>query len=114
MLIANYVEMPLEIRFDTKPEDIGRSFNFALGGRIGVLFDSDQKVKYREDDQWKKSKNKENWGLNFLRYGVYTRIGIGGFNVFGFYNLSTLYEPNKAPDLTKMNTYTFGISVNGF
>jgi hypothetical protein len=114
MLIANYIEMPLEIRFDTKPEDIARSFNFALGGRIGVLFDSDQKVKYREDDQWKKSKNKEDWGLNLLRYGVYTRIGIGGFNFFGFYNLSPLFQKNVGPDNTTMNTYTFGISVNGF
>jgi len=114
MLITNYVEMPLEVRFDTKPEDIARSFNWALGGRIGVLFDSDQKVKYREDSQWKKSKDKENWGLNFLRYGVYTRVGIGGFNFFGFYNLSPLFEKGMGPQDTKMNTYTFGISVNGF
>ena len=114
MLIANYLEMPLELRFDTKPEDIARSFNFALGGRIGILFDSDQKVKYREDEQWKKAKNKEDWGLSFLRYGVYTRIGIGGFNLFGFYNLSPLFEPNMGPGNTTMNTYTFGISVNGF
>lgn len=114
MLIANYVEVPLEIRFDTKPEDIARSFNFALGARVGVLFDSQQKVKYREDDQWKKSKNKEDWGLNFLRYGAYTRIGIGAFNIFGFYNLSPLFAPNMGPEDTKMNTYTFGISINGF
>lgn len=114
MLISNYLEMPLEIRFDTKPEDIARSFNFAVGGRIGVLFDADQKIKYREDEQWKKSKDKEDWGLNLLRYGVYTRIGIGGFNVFGFYNLSPMFQTDKAPGNTNMNTYTFGISVNGF
>jgi hypothetical protein len=114
MLITNYVEAPIEIRFDTKPEDISRSINFALGGRIGVLFDSQQKVKYREDEQWKKSKQKEDWGLNFLRYGVYTRIGVGGFNLFGFYNLTPLFEEGKGPDATLMNTYTFGISVNGF
>ena len=27
MLIANYIEMPIEFRFDTSPEDINRSFN---------------------------------------------------------------------------------------
>jgi hypothetical protein len=114
MLIANYVDVPLEIRFDTKPEDIARSFNFALGARVGVLFDSQQKVKYRENDQWKKSKNKEDWGLNLLRYGAYTRIGIGAFNLFGFYNFSPLFTPDMGPENTMMNTYTFGISINGF
>jgi hypothetical protein len=114
MLIANYVEVPLEIRFDTKPEDLGRSINFALGGRIGVLFDSQQKIKYHEDGQWKRLKDKQDWGLNFLRYGAYTRIGIGAFNIFGFYNLSTLFEANKGPENTKMNTFTLGISINGF
>ena len=59
-------------------------------------------------------KDKQNFGLNFLRYGVYTRIGIGAFNIFGFYNLSTLFDPDKGPENTKMNTFTVGISINGF
>jgi hypothetical protein len=114
MLITNYVDVPLEFRFDTKPEDMARSFNFALGGRIGYLFDSQQKVKYKENSQWKKDKDKQDWGLSMLRYGVYTRIGIGAFNIFGFYNLSPMFRPNMGPDNTKMNTFTAGISLNGF
>jgi hypothetical protein len=116
MLITNYVEVPLEFRFDSKPEDISRSFNFAVGGRIGALFDSQQKVKWREnkDGPWKKAKDKENWGLSYLRYGVYTRVGIGAFNIFGFYNLSPLFKPGMGPDGTKMTTFTAGISLNGF
>jgi hypothetical protein len=114
MLITNYVEVPLEFRFDSKPEDISRSFNFAVGGRVGYLFDAQQKVKYREEGQWKKDKEKENWGLSRLRYGVYSRIGIGAFNLFGFYNLSPLFQPGKGPDGTTMTTFTAGISLNGF
>ena len=114
MLIANYVEVPLEFRFDTAPEDLGRSFNFALGGRIGYLFDSKMKVKYKEDGETKISKNKENLGLTQLRYGVYSRIGVGSFNIFGFYNLTPLFEKGKGPDQTTMTHYTIGISINGF
>lgn len=114
MLIANYVEVPLEFRFDTAPEDLGRSFNFALGGRIGYLFDSKMKVKYKEDGETKIVKNKENLGLTQLRYGVYSRIGVGNFNVFGFYNLTPLFEKGKGPDQTTMTHYTIGISINGF
>ncbi len=114
MLIANYVEIPLEFRFDTTPEDIARSFNIAIGGRIGYLFDSKMKVKYKEDGETKILKNKENLGLTQLRYGVYSRIGVGGFNIFGFYNLTPLFEKGKGPDQTTMTHYTVGISINGF
>ena len=113
-LIANYVEIPIEFRFDTAPEDIARSFNVAIGGRIGYLFDSKMKVKFKEDGETKILKDKQNLGLNQLRYGVYTRIGVGAFNIFGFYNLSPLFEKDKGPDKTIMNNYTVGISINGF
>ena len=114
MLIANYVEIPLEFRFDTAPEDIARSFNVAIGGRIGYLFDSKMKVKYKEDGETKILKDKQNLGLSQIRYGVYSRIGIGAFNLFGFYNLSPLFEKDKGPDQTAMNSLTVGISINGF
>jgi hypothetical protein len=114
MLVANYVEMPIEFRFDTKPEDLGRSFNFALGGRIGYLYDAFTKVKYNDKGETVKVKYKHNHGLNPLRYGVYTRMGIGNISLFGFLNLSDLFEENKGPMGTTMNSYTVGISVNGF
>ena len=114
MLVANYVEIPLEFRFDTAPEDIARSFNVAIGGRVGYLFESKMKVKYREDGETKILKDKQNLGLSQIRYGVYTRIGVGAFNIFGFYNLTPLFEKDKGPDKTTMNSYTVGISINGF
>jgi hypothetical protein len=114
MLVANYVEIPLEFRFDTAPEDIARSFNVALGARVGYLFDSKMKVKYREDSETKILKDKQNLGLSQFRYGVYSRIGVGAFNIFGFYNLTPLFEKGRGPDETTMNSYTVGISINGF
>lgn len=114
MLVTNYFEIPIEFRFDTKPEDIARSFNFALGGRIGFLFDAFTKVKYDDRGEVVKVKYKLNHGVNPLRYGVYTRIGLGSISMFGFLNLSELFEENKGPMGTTMNSYTVGISVNGF
>jgi Outer membrane protein beta-barrel domain len=114
MFITNYFEMPLEFRFDTSPEDINRSFNVAIGGRIGYLFDAFTKVKYDDRGEVVKVKNKLNNGVNQLRYGVYTRIGLGAVSVFCFYNLSDMFEENKGPMGTSMNTITTGISINGF
>ena len=130
MMVNNYLEIPIEFRFDSKPEDISRSFNVAIGARGGWLYDSFLKVKYKEDGQTKKMKDKQEYGLTQLRYGVYTRVGIGGFNFFVFYNLTPLFQKDKGPfnddwnettsqiqggaTGTMMTTFTTGISINGF
>ncbi|MEQ8423346.1 MAG: PorT family protein, partial [Cyclobacteriaceae bacterium] len=72
------------------------------------------KIKYKEDGEVKKVKDKQSHGLNDIRYGLYTRIGIGGFNWFFMYNASSLFKTNKGPEMTEMNTFTAGISINGF
>lgn len=114
MLVANYFDIPIEVRFDTHPEDISRSFNIAVGVRAGVLLDAFTKLKYKEDGETKIFKDKQNHGLNDIRYGFYTRLGIGGFNWFAFYNSSQLFKTDKGPNKTNMNTITLGISINGF
>lgn len=114
MLITNYFDFPVEFRFDSRPEDISRSFNVAIGARGGYLFDSGTKVKFTEDGEDKIVKDKQSHGLNSWRYGFYTRIGVGGFNWFLHYNLSSLFEEGKGPDKTEMSSFTIGISINGF
>ena len=114
MFITNYIEIPIEFRFDTSPEDINRSFNIAIGGRIGYLFDAFTKVKYNDLGETVKVKNKLNHGATQIRYGVYTRIGLGSFSLFCYYNLNDMFEENKGPMGTTMNTITTGISINGF
>lgn len=114
MIVANYFDVPVELRFDSRPDDISRSFNVAFGGRVGVLLDSFTKIKYKQDGETKIIKDKQNHGLNDIRYGFYTRIGVGGFTWFFMYNSSSLFKTDKGPDRTNMNTFTAGISINGF
>lgn len=123
MLVGNYFDlMPVEFRFDTNPKDLSRSFNVSIGARVGFLIESHTKLKYTLNGVSETRKDKQNNGLNTFRYGVYGRIGIGNFNLFGFYNISPYFATNKGPynntqtDLnhTTMNTMTIGISLNGF
>ena len=123
MLATNYFEVPLELRFNTKPEDPARSFKISVGGRIGFLFDSFDKIKYKEDGELKKVKNKDNFNLNTLRYGLTGRIGIGAFSVFYYYNLTPLFKEGKGlsdipatgdPVKNDFNTWTIGISLASF
>ena len=116
MIVSNYFDlMPVEFRFDTNPKDVSRSFSFAVGGRVGVLFESHTKVKYTEANVSGNAiyKDKQQHGINQFRYSAYTRIGFGNFNFFGYYNFSPYFAPGKGPDQTTITTMTFGISING-
>jgi hypothetical protein len=125
-LITNYIEVPLELRYSTNPEDPARSFKISIGGRIGYMYDSFSKVKYKENGEAKKIKNKEDFNLTKFRYGVTARIGVGNLSIFGYYNLSSLFEDGKGVNervgegtsqtLVKkdFSTMTIGISLASF
>lgn len=113
-LITNYFDGVLELRFSTNPSDPARSFKASLGFKAGLLFDSFTKVKYKEDGETKKLKNKQDWNLNPWRYGVTLRVGAGNFNVFGYYSLTPIFKEGKGPGREDITNFTVGISLAGF
>lgn len=117
-LITNYIEVPVEITFRTNPEDPARSFKASVGGRVGYMFDSFTKIKYKENGEVKKLKDKQDYNLNKFRYGISAKIGVGNFSLFGYYNLSDLFEKNKGilenSQVKNFNTFTVGISLSSF
>lgn len=117
-LITNFIDIPVELRFTSNPDDPNRAFKIAVGGRVGYLYDAFTKMKYKEDGETKQLKDKQNFNLNRFRYGVYGKLGIGNFSLFGYYNLTPLfeegeglYEGNVANDF---QTVTVGISLSAF
>jgi hypothetical protein len=114
MIVANYIDIPLEIRFSTNPEDPGRSFRASIGGRVGYLFDSFTKIKYKNEGETKKIKDKQNFNLNDFRYGAFVKIGGGNFSVFCHYNISPVFQKDRGPQKTEMNNLTVGISLSSF
>jgi hypothetical protein len=113
-LITNYVDVPLEVRFSTNPDDPSRSFKVSLGFKFGVLYDSFTKIKYREDSETKKLKDKQNFNLNPIRYGVLFRIGAGSFSAYANYTLSPLFKDGEGPDGAKINNFTVGLTLAAF
>jgi hypothetical protein len=119
-LITNYLEIPVELRYSTNPEDPTRSFKISVGARGGILFNSFTKVKYTEDGDKVKIKNKQPYQLNQFRYGVYAKIGAGNFSLFGYYNLTPVFKTGRGPVLnstdtpTEMQNFTIGISLSSF
>jgi hypothetical protein len=118
MIITNYLDLPVELRYTLKPDDPTRSFKIAVGGRIGYLFDASSKIKYSENSEVKKIKDKQDFNLNKVRYGLSGKIGFGNFMFFGYYNLTPLFEKGKGlitDDASNdFSTITVGISLSSF
>lgn len=117
-LVMNYVDLPVEFRYTSKPDDPARAFKAGVGGRIGYMYDSFTKLKYKSEGETLKMKDKRDWNLNKLRYGVFAKVGIGNFSLFGYYNLTNLFESGKGPYLPNETedfpTFTAGISLSSF
>ncbi|HLT73009.1 MAG TPA: hypothetical protein VKZ75_10170 [Cyclobacteriaceae bacterium] len=114
MLVTNYLEVPVEIRFSTRPDDPSRSFRLSVGGRIGYLYDSFTKIKYSEEGEVKTVKSKQNYNLTKLRYGTFFKVGAGNIGLIAYYNLTPLFEEGEGPEQTEMSTFTIGLSVSSF
>jgi len=117
-LITNYIEVPLELKYSSNPDDPARTFKISVGGRVGYLFDSFTKMKYKEDHEWKKLKNNQDFNLTKLRYGVSAKVGFGNFSLFAYYNLTNLFQSGKGPYIKGVQddfpTGTVGISLSSF
>ncbi len=107
----NYLDIPFEFRWRSRKYDPKSSLKVTLGGKVGFLFGSKTKVKYTEDGETKKTKQKEKFELNTIRYGAYAKIGYGGFSAYCYYSLSDLFIKDKGPMGTTMYPLTFGFSL---
>jgi hypothetical protein len=82
------------------------ALRFGAGGYVGYRVDSFAKNIWNEDDKKRSHKNRDNFYLNNLRYGVRMRFGFQSFDFFADYDLNELFVENKGP---KLNPFSFGI-----
>lgn len=115
-----FIDVPIELRLRSrpKPKDKAgivrkRNFKYALGFKMG--YNIQRYVKYEGEDY-----RAHNYGekVKFktykiehvlpFRYGVYTRIGVGKFSLYGYYALSDFFENKKGP---RLRPFSIGISI---
>jgi hypothetical protein len=119
---TNYVNIPLEFRYYLNKDKIDNGgFFLAAGGSIGYLINGKTKIKYVENEQTKKIKQKESFELNQFRYGAHFRVGIAGFGAYVEYDFSELFNPGRGPlnnasepVATQTTPFRFGLSLNLF
>jgi len=103
-LVLSFIDIPAEIRFRTKRDNV---FRFAVGAKIG--YNINNHIKHVDDDFKMKTYNIEY--LNMIRYGLTARVGYKWFNLYVYYGLSTLFEEKHGPEMAPLS---LGISLIPF
>lgn len=110
-----YLEVPLEFRFSSDPENPLKSIKGALGFKVGTLLAA-----------WTKGRNLVNKTGSALSNGVYkikdkdyfnktrlaatARVGYGPVTLFGTYYFSPVFKDGVAPD---MKLFQVGLNISG-
>lgn len=110
-----FLDVPLELRFRSKPNSKNKSFKIGLGAKLGLLISSYTKYAgegntFGLQDPEVKLKKYRIPNMEKLRYGLTARIGYGPYNLVCFYGLSKLFEDGRGPG---MSPITIGFSING-
>ncbi|MCH7399794.1 PorT family protein [Belliella sp. DSM 107340] len=109
---VNYFDIPLEFRYHFNRSNYQRSMKIAFGGKVGFLMNSHTKIAYEDENGLeRKIKDRQNYGITPIRYGLTARLGFSGFNAWGYYGLNQVFQKDKGPFSTQANQINFGISV---
>ena len=115
-LTTVYLDIPIELRFRTRPIYKKRNLKLALGFKVGYSiqrykkYEGDNFMLITEHSTVKYKTYKINNMLKY-RYGVFARVGYGKFNLTAYYALIELFEKNKSVEIIP---YSIGLSITLF
>jgi len=104
-LNITYLTAPLLLEFQIPAGHQGR-IHFSAGVIGGLKLWSNTKIKYTEAGDKSKEKNKSDFNLSPLRWGVTARVGYKEVSLFANYYMNSLFKPGMGPEL-----YPFSIGL---
>jgi len=108
---ATYLTVPILLEYNDG-KLASKGFHFAAGMVFGYRIGSKNKMKYTTPSgNNRKDKYRDDFNLNPFSMALTTRFGIGWVNLFATYNVTTLFEKNKGPELYP---FTVGITLLDF
>jgi hypothetical protein len=106
-----HFEVPLELRYHFNKRNYNKSVRVALGGKVGYLLNAQTKIAYSTNTGLERQiKDRQSYGFSPIRYGVYTRLGFPGFNLWAYYGLNEVFRANQGPFNTQASHLSFGVS----
>jgi hypothetical protein len=114
-LVSTYVEVPVELRFITDPENSDKSWKVALGVKLGALLNVHTRGKTLVNSAGNTvnsfvQKQSSKTFFNGTRLCGTARIGYGHVSLFGQYQITSLIKDGRGPNV---HPYSIGITFSG-
>lgn len=106
----NYIEIPVEVRFRTRPDRLDQVWKFNVGFKAGIRVDSNVKHTINSASGTQVHMTHRFPDFNLLRIGPTLRIGYSFVNFYGFYSILGTFKTDRGP---RVNEFNIGISFNG-
>lgn len=114
-LSYTYLEVPLELRFSSNPENNKKSIKFALGAKVGTLLNIHTKGKTLRDrngrtiNTYTEKINSKRF-FNSTKLAMTARVGYGIYSLFGSYQINNLLKDGAGPEV---KTLQIGMCISG-
>jgi hypothetical protein len=108
-LTTTYLTVPLILETQIGGNKRSKRLHISAGIIGSLKIGSHTKVVYKESGSKQKDKNRDDFNLNSLRYGLTASIGYQALNLYANYYLMPLFETDKGPEL-----YPFNVGVAFF
>jgi hypothetical protein len=111
-----FLELPVELRFTSRPDKNKKSFKMALGVKVGTLINAHTKGKQLLNSSGSSLNNlvekiNSKSYFNSTRISTTARVGIGNFSLFGTYTInSSIFKDNTTAPMNLLQT---GITLSG-
>jgi Outer membrane protein beta-barrel domain len=114
-LTTAYLEIPVELRYVSKPEKNNKSLKIAVGVKVGTLLNAHTKGKTLQNKSGTTinaftEKESSKRFFNTTRLSATARIGYGNYSLFGSYQFTNLLKDGVGPDL---KPFQIGLCVSG-
>ena len=108
-LVTSYFEIPIELRYRSRPNSKNKGFKVAIGCIGGVQMNNHTSTKadFNEDTRIVREKRWDD--LARFQFGPTFRIGYGASNVFFYYSVTNLFKQDSGPDI---HPFAAGFSIN--
>ena len=114
-LQTSFLEIPVEFRYSSNPENPNKSWKVAVGAKIGTMLSAHTKGKnllsgsggtINSFTQKEKSKRY----FNKTRFAVTGRLGYGSLSLFTAWQVNSYFKEGLGPDV---RPYTIGLTISG-
>ncbi len=114
-LSTAYLEIPVELRFTSRPDNPNKALKAAIGVKVGTMLNAHTKGSILQTASGAKLntatvKQSSKSYFNTTRLAATARLGYGIFSVYGSYNITNIFKDGVAKD-TKL--LQIGLTISG-